>query len=254
MLKKSSLPSFNFSKILSVLSLILLVSCANKSDQPTELRIVDLNGNPKPIKRMVPEGNAQMMASQNAGSITPGNPEPTNPPVLQSYQKPSPEPMSGGDLTAPAPSTNVAETKPAVGSKPFEATVSYDMSDPKTTETKPTLEEPTNLAEAQPQAAANSNKKFKLAIAKVKTGNTKVSSGSSKSGILIQIGSFSSHENANKALEQSKQIATGTIEAVDLGGKKAYRVFLGPSSNLKKANVVLKKAKKSGYKDAFIVK
>ncbi len=235
------------------MSLILLVSCASKSDQPTELRIVDLNGNPKPVKRMVPEGNAQMIASQNAGSITSGNLEPSNPPVLQSYQKPTPEPISGGDLTAPAPDTNVAETKPVIGSKPFEATVSYDMSDPKTTETKPISEEPTNLAKAQPQAA-NSNKKFKLAVAKVKTGNAKVSSGSSKSGILIQIGSFSSSENANKALEQSKQIAAGTIEEVDLGGKKAYRVFLGPSSNLKKANVVLKKAKKSGYKDAFIVK
>ena len=252
MLKKPSLHLL--SKVSLALIIGLLTSCISKpNNQPTEIRIVDLNGNPKPIRRIVPEGNAQMLANQreeankndtsviNEANAQGNNAEPTNNNVFQNYQKPTSE--QTGDL-ATLSNGKVADNK-------LEATVSYDMSDIKTSEKKA---EPTP-ANNQPQTATNSNKKFKLAITKVKTGSVKsVKTSSNKSNILIQIGSFSSQENANKALTQSQKIAAGSIEEVDLGGKKSYRVFLGPASNLKKANAILKNAKNSGYKDAFIVK
>ncbi len=261
MLKKSSLQLL--SKASLALSLILLSSCISKpNNQPPEIRIVDLNGNPKPVRRMVPEGNAQMLASHrdeigkndmsnisNAPMQTINSPEPTNNPVFQNYQKPTSEQATNNtndnDL-APATATSSNIDKKDSPNNKLEAAVSYDMSE---SAKKP---EPT---QAQPEIANNSNKKFKLAITKVKSADVKgAKSTSDKSGILIQIGSFSSAENANKALEQSKEISAGNIEEVDLGGKKNYRVFLGPASSKKKANLILKKAKNSGYKDAFIVK
>ncbi len=248
MLKKTSFKPFNN---LAILSLILLTSClANKpSNQATEIRIVDLNGNPKPIKRMIPEGNAQMLASQQSqftntndniattSVVEAGN---INDVAPQNYPTPNTNQTISNNIAPPA--ENIAANSE---SKTTEAAVLYDMSNDATSEVK------TATIPTPPQPASTSNKKFKLAISKTKSTTT---NSANKSDILVQIGAFSSYSNAQKTLEQSKQISAGKIEEVDLNGKKNYRVFLGPISNSQKARNILKKAKNSGYKDAFIVR
>ncbi len=269
MLNKTSLkPSNILSRSFAIFSLMLLTSClgsldslssklfGNKSgNQETEIRIVDLNGNPKPIRRMVPEGNAQILASQreeaaknNIAAINNANSSKNNS-APQNYQRPRTEQITSNNIKAPA--TNNAN---AIKSKPIEAVVSYDMADEKapkiktgTIQTLPQTPTPNKSPNKSP------NKRFRLAVSKTRDGNVKAKS-LNKSGILIQIGSFSSPSNADRALEQGKKISAGKIEEVNLKGRKNYRVFLGPISNSKTARNILKKAKNSGYKDAFIVR
>jgi cell division protein FtsN len=247
MLKKTFFTPSNIpSKSLAIFGLALMTSCIGYKpvNQATEIRIVDLNGNPKPIRRIIPEGNAQMLVNQQAQAANVDNaPNNINKSAQQNYQTPNTNQITNNDI---APAENITNN---TGTKPVEATVSYDMYNDNTSEvaskTIPeTIPEPA-------QTNPHSGKKFKLAISKTK--NTKTISAS-ESGALVQIGSFSSYANAQKALEQSNKISSGKIEEVDLDGEKSYRVFLGPISNSKKVHNILKKAKNSGYKDAFIVR
>jgi len=245
MLKKTSFTlSKTLSKNLAIFGLALLTSCiGNKpSNQETEIRIVDLNGNPKPIRRMVPEGNAQMLVNQQAQAVNASNiPNIVDTNATPNYQTANTNQIANNNIAPPAGNENIANN---IERKPAEAAVSYDMSNDNTPEVVgEKIPEP-----AQTKPSSKSGKKFKLANSKAKTIPV------NESGTLIQIGSFSSYNNAQKALEQSSKISSGKIEEVDLGERKSYRVFLGPISNSKKVHNILKKAKNSGYKDAFIVR
>ncbi|MES2677365.1 MAG: SPOR domain-containing protein [Pseudomonadota bacterium] len=237
-------------KLLLLSALLVFSSCAGKNqDAPTEIRIVDLNGNPKPVKRFVPEGNAQILANNpnievNKNNIAPANGKLTQNDIPEmSTQTPN---NNSADLAAPAQSTTLASQN---NNQP-EATVSYDLSNDKPVSTSNNKLTETKLANNANQNS--SPKKFKLAIASAKA--PKGATVSNKSGTFIQIGSFSVAENANKILSKSAKISKGSIEEIDSGDKKSYRVLLGPIANSKKANIILKQAKNAGYKDAFIVK
>ncbi len=237
-------PSSSGFKLLLLSVLFALSSCAaSKQDGPSEIRIVDLNGNPKPVKRFVPEGNAQILANNPNIDVNKNNIAPTNSALTQNnLDTRNQMPANNSADLVPVQSTTLASKD----NQP-EATVSYDMSNDPAAEVKP--------AETKTQTstqASSGGKKFKLAIA-----STKVAKGATinnKSGIFIQIGSFSIADNADKILAKSKKIFQGTIEEINSGDKKSYRVLLGPLANTKKANIILKQAKNAGYKDAFIVK
>lgn len=47
------------------LSIAFVISCAKKESKNAEVRFVDLQGNPKPIKTRVPEANAKIMSGQS---------------------------------------------------------------------------------------------------------------------------------------------------------------------------------------------
>ena len=56
----------NYLKFFIVFLLVLTASCSSdKEEQKTEIRFVDLQGNPKAIKTRVPEANARIMAGQS---------------------------------------------------------------------------------------------------------------------------------------------------------------------------------------------
>jgi len=137
----------------------------------------------------------------------------------------------------PAQSTTLASQN-----NPPEATISYDMSNDKVVETKPINNNSQNTT----------GTKFKTNIASTKA--VKAVANSRKSGIFIQLGSFSVADSANKILTKNKKISKGIVEEMDSGDKKIYRALLGPIANKKKAAIILKQAKNAGYKDAFIVK
>ncbi len=228
--------------------LFALSSClGNNTEGPSEIRIVDLNGNPKPVKRFVPEGNAQILANQNIEANKNNISTPVNEKLVQNNNPAPIIPISSIAEPSPAQSTTLASQN-----NRSEAMVSYDMSNDQTKEVDPKTND--NLANPQ----TSSNKKFKLAIATSKAPSTKAASSAvsnnKSSGIFIQIGSFSVADNANKILTKSKKISKGKVEEVETGDKKSYRVLLGPIPNTKKANIILKQAKHAGYKDAFIIK
>ncbi len=250
---KNQIFNFGLKQVLKFSLLFTLLSsssCAmlnNNPNEPTRIRIVDLNGNPRPVKKFVPEGNAQILASQNnaaAQNVAPQTAPTGSAPVVsyanRNLSQNNLEPVYSADQQAVAPVQN--EQQPA--------TISYDMSND-------VAEEPVKAA-----PATASNKKFKLAsqskalVAKATKSSSKSNSkGSAKgSGIFVQIASYGSDQIANETLEKNNKISTGTIEEVNIKGREAYRVLLGPIDNQNKANQVLKQAKNAGYHDAFIVR
>jgi cell division septation protein DedD len=257
---KPSKPIRILSNILILFGLISLSSClGGKTDnQATQIRIVDLNGNPKPIKRIVPEGNAQILATQQSQFLATNDniPAPSNinqPLSNGPVENQNVEQNTSGDVAATSIDNTVNNAVTDNNkNKPAQAEVLYDLSEDKTPNNPENNNEVKDTApKLSPEKITSSKTKFKLAISKAKNNGI---SADKKSGTLIQIGSFSSYANAQKALEKSKKISVGKIEEVDLENGKSYRVFLGPLSSSKKVHNILKKAKKSGYKDAFIVK
>jgi len=51
--------------ILAVMLLIISANCSSNDSEKTEIRFVDLQGNPRPIKTRVPEANAKIMSGQS---------------------------------------------------------------------------------------------------------------------------------------------------------------------------------------------
>ena len=256
MLNKSS--SKTYLNILLLFSFLSLFSCAKKIDnRTTEIRIVDLNGQPKQIKRIMPEGNAKMLAMQNkelennnslqnntGSNLTNTTDTPTDNLLSQNNQNQiSTQPFTQ-DLSEQNNSSNIANNQQS------KATISYDMSEESNdNNTNQNIESTNN--NSSPQATPKSNKKFKFIATKTKVSDNVEADGSK---IFIQIGFFSSSINANNTLANSKKIANGSIKEVNINGQNGYKVFLGPIKSHKEAITILKKAKKSGYKDAFIAR
>jgi len=271
MLNKSSI--ITYLKIFLLFSFALLVfSCIKQpNNQPTEIRIVDLNGKPKPIKRMMPEGNTQMLAMQNK-EISENSPFPNinSDNLATANQPPADNYLSQNDQnsTTTQPLTkNLSrqnDDTTITSNKPVEAAVSYDMSeDNNINEDEINAQQNTkkianseltgdHLVPNSSQKTSQSNKKFKFITTKTKVVNNDSDIISSEGDIFIQIGFFSSSANADSALAKSKTIANGSIKETNVNGQNGYKVFLGPISSHQKAIKILTKAKKSGYRDAFI--
>ncbi|MFT6258213.1 MAG: cell division protein FtsN [Rickettsiales bacterium] len=239
MIKKFSL------KLLLISSLFLLSSCfihdifPQKNTGPEEIRIVDLNGNPRPIQRFVPEGNARALAEQRSARNIP----------ITDLSAPVSENFATNNLTQSnfieqnqSPVNNLPPLAPEAPVQEIpnpQAKISYNMSGD-------------NLASSgipqkniEPQIAAPK----KPILAKKTKIITNV-----KSEVFIQIGSFSVKNNAQKVLKSGKIIFNGKVDERKIDNRKSYRVLLGPISDPAQANTILRKAKNNGYADAFIVK
>lgn len=236
-----------------LLVLFSLSACiSSKNNQPNEIRIVDLNGNPKPVQRFVPEGNAQILSNQNQVVAM----QNISAPAPETIRYPSSQNVEVANLDQPG-----TENKKAAQNLE-EVNVEYDMSG--------AAEQPEFKPEAAPEVKTENiqtisepiqtNKKFKVAIGKISSSKAALikqkdqSEDKTKGGIFIQIGSFSIASNADQTLQNSKNIFKGKISEVANGEGKSYRVVLGPISTSKKAKHILAKARQNGYKDAFIVK
>lgn len=256
--------SFGFQTI-TIVALLSLSSCFGNNNAPSQIRIVDLNGNPKPIKRYVPEGNAKILASQNPNSFQDIN----NPEVAQPFRNDGVNATSNAVVDENLP--NTANVNPATQANPIppqiapepkspstapsanvsEENISYDMSGSQIQEIKPASDN---------SKQTTSGKKFKFSAGAGNKSPSKTTAESLKTlpaqnGIFVQIGSYLASESANQVLHNNKKISKGKIEEINLtNGKTTYRVLLGPIANKQKAHKILKQAKNAGYKDAFIVR
>lgn len=82
----------------------------------------------------------------------------------------------------------------------------------------------------------------------------KTSNQKSSKGIFVQIGSFSSKAGADSTFNKAKNISPALIKEVKVGKKTMNKVLLGPVTNNYQARSLLKKSKINGFTDAFIVK
>jgi rare lipoprotein A len=81
------------------------------------------------------------------------------------------------------------------------------------------------------------------------TSTAHVSSG----GYYVQVGAFSSPENAERQRGAVRSYGSPEISQASSGGREVYRVRLGPYTTADAAGIVADRLKRSGYGDARVV-
>ncbi len=238
------MPTLNF-KHLILLFPIVIFACA-KEDNAARVRLVDLQGRPKPVTTHVPELNSNLMAAQDhnkmIGQNTPAindTPTLTDKDIAAQYDV-APNNSFGNVVAAEAQKTlqnPVAPTVPAPPSPKIEEArqengqvVEYDLSEGEKPVTKPEKVVKAKKVKAEKKAVVSSVGK----------------------GIYVQVGSFSSITNAKNTLEKMQKFHKGKVEEVE-GAQTIYRVLLGPFANKQQARNLMNKIKNSGH-DAIIVR
>ncbi len=81
---------------------------------------------------------------------------------------------------------------------------------------------------------------------------TAAKNASSQRQYYIQIGVYSKKKNADIAYNKYSKISSGSIEEYNVKNKKKYKVLLGPYNNKKVAEQNLEKVIKTGHYDVYI--
>jgi len=233
MLKKKT---FLIKKIFLITLPISIAACSldsiknkfsNNQPKETQIRIVGLDGEYRPINRQIPALNSNLLISQQQ------NPIQNNSEEVEKKENANSQNLNSLDNFGPSDqplleSSNLNSTSAA-------AAIIYNSNQEKQNATK----------EESEAEIAEKKLSQKIYIIEKKPAIP--------TGTFIQIGSFRSKNNAEKALEKSKNIANGLIKEVG-SNKKIYKIILGPVNNKTQATSLLKKAKNNGFKDAFITK
>ncbi len=179
------------------------------------LKVTPLVYNPPPVaeKRMIRDETGKPVHLQGATDHDAG--------YVTEVSAPAPKPFTPQKAVAKAPtSQGVAAPAPQARVSPFHPTVVKDA------EASEPADEP----------------KAKAALAP-----------SGKGGAFIQVGSFSSEENAKKLNSKLSGIGPLNIAKTDAAGKEWWRVRLGPFSTGAEAASALDKVHEAGLADARIV-
>jgi rare lipoprotein A len=75
----------------------------------------------------------------------------------------------------------------------------------------------------------------------------------SKSDIFIQVGSFSSQNNAVALSQRLSSMGQSQVSAATVNGRQFYRVRLGPAKNIAEADQILNRVIASGNQNAMII-
>jgi len=281
----------NFKKVYFKLSLSFMLSATLTScsllpndNQKTKIRVVDVDGNPKEIKRYVPALNAEALAKQGYkvnvenGELEALNSNPSNnasnqktaeinvpvTSINNNLAEITPNPTSGllqneqSQKEQGQKQTIIFQTNknkiPEQKSNTDSQAIEYDLSG-----TGPVVESKTSEPIVGKIPEEKPKKKFNILIEKATDSKlkhkteSKIEKSASK-GLFIQIGSFTSAEIANNTLTKNQNIHKGKIEEAMINNKKTYRVLLGPIKDQNEADKILSKVVNSGSSDAFITK
>lgn len=77
--------------------------------------------------------------------------------------------------------------------------------------------------------------------------------GAAGSGFYVQVGAFSTAENAERRRGDVRSYGNSEISQASAGGRDVYRVRLGPYTTTEAAGIVADRLKRSGYGDARVV-
>lgn len=255
-LKTTNIQMKNFrisAKFLSLILPLFFVACAPQNEE-AQIRIVDLQGNAKPVKTRMPELNAKALQQQGFDTRA----RDINTPAQDVGYRNIPNQIEKKDDFATVSVQNVKQvlqpqapkvaeqpavvethsSNVAVGAGNNAEAVEYDLSEAKKDENPApvTIQEPTKKSAEKPAK---------------KTPVEKVSTKGGKK-FFAQVGSFSSEASANAALAKMKSFHAGKVTVLE-GEKVMYRVWLGPIAERTKANSLVKKIKDSGN-DAVLVR
>ena len=90
-------------------------------------------------------------------------------------------------------------------------------------------------------------------IASLSATTAAATPSSQLSGFFVQVGAFSTHENAEKQRGAVRSYGNPEISQVSANGRDVYRVRLGPYTTQDAAGIVADRLKRSGYGDARVV-
>lgn len=102
--------------------------------------------------------------------------------------------------------------------------------------------------------ASKSSNTYSLRTAQTYSNGEVTQGPAVKTGIFVQAGSFSIHNNAEKLAENLMDIAPTIVEPVKTrGGQKLYRVKLGPIATVAEADNILSRVIQAGSATALII-
>lgn len=266
---------------LLILSCSLLTSCATVSSffkkrskvEEKEIRIVDVNGNYRPVKKQVPLLNSELLKQQNNA-----NPGITNPNLVPNNQNQamaldqnpnnqiSPDQIienAQGEITNPKTaeqpfnnqpsddSTNKTAPKNDLGTGPSTEPLIENENAPSNAQIDESGEIDLGASASKPETGKK--KTYKIAV-KPTSSNVENKESSTVSEFFVQIGSFVSEEGANSFLARGKNISSKGFVRQENDGNKVVNKILFPAKNASEARKLLKIARKNGFKDAFITK
>lgn len=237
-----------FGKNFVIFLSLIFVSCSAKNEQQTKIRIVDLQGKSHPVSTKIPDLNVQALVSQgrlqdeqssfyNPAFESQQNVAPRNHPAALAETEQLPQPIQA-IKQAPQPSANITVNAGVVQG---EQAVEYDLSESEA------VEKPSAKKKLKPRVAKKS-----VDIVDKSTASKAVAAAPKTGKFFVQVGSFSSVDNANKTLGLMKKFYRGEVETVD-GDKVIHRVLLGPFANKAQASAMVKKITTSGH-PAILVK
>jgi cell division protein FtsN len=260
--------------ILILLGLVSF-SCASQNEQQApQIRIVDLQGKPRSVTTRMPEMNAQAMANQGRQAVQTALPpmrqEPAAAPQAdygefssQAIQQTLQPAQQQTVYVKPAPIPAAQNSNPSIlgAATPENRTeeVEYDLAQDYTQENagetlkeaQEKLKKPAKVTATIKPLEKKSPKSDSAKIGKVVP--LKVEKAGKKTGqFYVQVGSFSSVENAKQALTKMQKFHKGKVETIE-GEKTIHRVLLGPFSNRQKTNDMVTRIKSSGH-EAILVK
>lgn len=276
------------SKIILAVSAISVSSCSPvnhsfKRDDKPQIRIVDMQGNPRPVYMKTPTLN--MKALQDQGNLTEdkinsqkANPNITEPvisknkysnaiydqqdPILQNTAQMPQNPEIKNQVAEEDYEQNRAvagvDTIPAKEKSQKEEMVEYDLG-----AEKPVAQV---FEKGETNAKAHNKSAIKYKMVQASGAATAVSSTASettahskapkgKKKIFVQSGSFTTMQHANIQLEEVKKYAQNnpvSIQEAQNNGKTIYRVVVGPFATKQKASMMVEHLETSGHKSLII--
>ncbi len=232
LIKKISI-SILFCSLISSCSFADLKKKFSKNDetqnQESQIRIVDVNGNYRPIKRQIPIYNSQLMYEQQNQNTQPQNQN------YNSYN--TNDQLVVGKIEDDYESNFGPATEPLIESNKLtqnleEEVVEYNLNE----------DEKEEIQQAQKEMDEPINKIYKT------------SKNKSLKGLFVQVGSYISKKGANETLAKGQKFSNGLIKEIKTGNKILHKILLGPVKDKNEARILLKKARSNGFKDAFITK
>lgn len=209
----------------------------NQEQQDPEIRIVGLNGKYRPIKKYKPRLNQQTtIAPQNnnnlSQSVAPQNTNPQNYGFeLDNQELQLQEQLKRGDDFA----DNFGPSSAPLVSQGSAQSFNDNIRKPAGSQLK---QEQSQVKKAP---VTYNNEKTQIKSQDIK-------------GTFIQIGYYSSKIGAQKTLNKGQKINNAVIKEVLVKNRKLYKVLLGPIKTKKGTRSTLNRAKRAGFKDAFITK
>jgi cell division protein FtsN len=247
-----------FFKVFLITIVFKLTACSTEP-QKAKIRIVDLQGNYKPVLTKVPDFNAQVLdgqesqfanvnkASQEQQSTTiipekrDNYSNHTSQQIAQSLQFPSDKTQNKNFFEN---IKNKEKDNMIFAGRQDEKIISeYDLANSK---------DDVSAQEMDLKNNKQANKTKEIFADKDVKSKNKLENNSSKK-YFVQVGSYSSKDVADEQLKNMKKFHRGKVELSETQDHRMYRVLLGPFTSKPQARKVVSNIVKSGF-EAILVK